>query len=112
MMKSILNVNKSYGQDEISPRIFKETGLLVPNLHCKNVNASLQLDKFLLCWKRTKVHSYKKRTPNINEKLSHRPLLSILLIFLSIVFKHVFYCVKETLLYPLPSLVFCQGILL
>ena len=88
----IINTNKAYGPDKISPRLIKEAGSSITKILTKIFNMSLQLAKFPLAWKRANVLPiFKKAESFITTNYRPVSLLSILAkVFEKIVFKYLF----------------------
>ena len=96
----VLDTNKAYGHDGISPKLLKEACSEISLSLCKLFNASLQLSRFPQIWKKANVIPlFKKDQPS--ELGNYRPvslLCSPSKIFEKVVFKYLFNYFKENFL--------------
>ena len=93
----VLDCNKAYGPDELSPALFKEGGSTMIKVLQKLFNLSMNSQYFPTMWKRANIIPlYKKGTPNIVSNYRPVSLLCIASqIFERIIFKHVFNFFRE-----------------
>ena len=93
----LLDSNKSYGPDGISPLFIKEGGNKITTLLCQLFNKSLSTGKFPNEWKKANVIPIHKKDLTTSVK-NYRPvsLLSVISkVFERIVFKHIYNFFKE-----------------